>query len=264
MTSLKFFLFILSAIFISHSVSADEWPTIELAGIDLSTAKRIQVEEDPVYKTAKDYEAIPLAQVLSRFSETDRAAKDRVVVFVAKDGYSVSMALADAMSEHGYIAFRDIEAPSGKKWMTFKFGKETTTPAPFYLVWPKQGLDKWRYPWPFQLASISLQPASTYFGAAAPAKKTDDIRTGFNLFSTYCIRCHSVNLSGGQVGPELNIPKNITEYFIEAELVGFILNAPAYRSGTKMPSFEKILDRQQAEAIVTYLKQMKNEKSDTK
>ncbi len=264
MTSLKFFLFLLIAIFISYSVSADEWPTIELAGIDLSPAKRIQIEEDPVYKTAKEYEAIPLAQVLSRFSETDRAAKDRVVVFTAKDGYSVSMALADAMSEHGYIAFRDIEVPSGKKWMTFKFGKETTTPAPFYLVWPKQGLDKWRYPWPFQLASISLQPASTYFGATAPTKITDDVRIGFNLFSTYCIRCHSVNLSGGQVGPELNIPRNITEYFIEAELAGFILNAPAYRSGTKMPSFEKILDRQQAEAIVTYLKQMKNEKSDTK
>lgn len=264
MTRLKLFLFLLITIFISHSVFADEWPTIELAGIDLSAAKRIQIEKDPVYKTAKEYEAIPLTQVLSRFSETDRAAKDRVVVFVAKDGYSVSMALADAMSEQGFIAFRDTEAPSGQKWLTFKFGKETTTPAPFYLVWPKQGLDKWRYPWPFQLASISLQPASTFFGAAAPAKKTDDIRTGFNLFSTYCIRCHSVNLSGGQVGPELNIPKNITEYFIEAELAGFILNAPSYRSGTKMPSFEKILDRQQAEAIVTYLKYMKNEKAGTK
>lgn len=262
MIRLKFFL--LSAIFISHSVSADGWPTIELAGIDLSTAKRIQIEEDPVYKTAKEYEAIPLAQVVNRFPEADRAAKDRLVVFTAKDGYSVSMALADAMSEQGFIAFRDSEAPSGQKWLTFKFGKETTTPAPFYLVWPKQGLDKWRYPWPFQLASISLQPASTYFGAAAPVNKTDDIRTGFNLFSTYCIRCHSVNLSGGQVGPELNVPKNITEYFIEAELAGFILNAQAYRSGTKMPSFEKVLDRQQAEAIVTYLKQMKNEKADTK
>lgn len=263
MTRLKFFLFLLIAIFQSHSVSAEEWPTIELSGIDLTTVKRIQIKEDPVYKTAKEYEAIPLAQILSRFSEADRTAKDRVLVFTAKDGYSVSMALADAMSEQGYIAFRDVEAPSGQKWMTFKFGKETTTPAPFYLVWPKQGLDKWRYPWPFQLAAISLQPASTYFGAAAPAKKADDIRAGFNLFSTYCIRCHSVNLSGGQVGPELNVPKNITEYFIEAELAGFILNAPAYRSGTKMPSFEKILDRQQAEAIVTYLKHMKKEKIET-
>lgn len=259
MTKLQFLLFLLTSFLLSHSAFAKEWPTIELTGIDLSSAKRVHVKEDPVYKTAKEYEAIPLAQVLRQFSETERS-KDKVIVFTAQDGYSVAMSLADAMSEQGYIAFRDIEAPSEKKWVEFKFGKETTTPAPFYLVWTKKGIDKWRYPWPFQLVSISLQPASAYFGAAAPAKETDDVRNGFDLFTTYCIRCHSVNLSGGQVGPELNVPKNITEYFIEQELVGFILNASAYRSGTKMPSFEKIINRQQAEAIVTYLKHMKTEK----
>ena len=64
-------------------------------------------------------------------------------------------------------------AAENKKWQDFKFGKQTMTPAPFYLVWPKKGLDEWRYPWPFQLVSLSLQPAKTYYGAAAPVTNTD-------------------------------------------------------------------------------------------
>jgi cytochrome c2 len=81
------------------------------------------------------------------------------------------------------------------------------------------------------------------------------------LFSRYCIRCHSVNLFGGKVGPELNIPKNITEYFKEQDLPKFILNANAYRAGTKMPNFESIITTDDAENIVHYLKQMKSEKT---
>lgn len=254
-------LLLLWTTFLSPSVFAEEWPKIDLDGIDLSSAKRIQVADDPVYKKAKEYEAIPLSQVLSKLDISEfTSAKDSVVVFAAKDGYNVAMSLADAKSEKGYIAFRDTSAPAGQKWVEFKFGKEMTTPAPYYLIWSRQGIDKWRYPWPFQLASISIQPASAYFGAAAPVQANEGAGRGFNLFTTYCIRCHSINLSGGNVGPELNIPKNITEYFIENELSGFILNAPAYRSGTKMPSFDKIISPKQADSIVTYLKHMKTEK----
>lgn len=183
------------------------------------------------------------------------------MVFTATDGYKVAMAYSDAIAEQGFIAFRD-NGEENKKWLDFKFGKQTMTPAPFYLVWPKIGLDEWRYPWPFQLASLSLEPAKAYFGAAAPATNTNaQVNKGFMLFSRYCIRCHSVNLAGGKVGPELNIPKNITEYFKEQELPKFILNANAYRAGTKMPNFESIITTDDAEDIVSYLKQMKSKKT---
>ena len=133
------------------------------------------------------------------------------------------------------------------------------TPAPFYLVWPEK-VDKLRYPWPYQLISIELQPVSSYYDAAAPKQQTEAINKGFQLFSTYCIRCHSINLIGGNVGPELNIPKNVTEYFMASELPGFIRNAPSYQAGTKMPVFEDVINEQQAQQIIQYLQQKKSEK----
>jgi hypothetical protein len=85
-----------------------------------------------------------------------------------------------SLAEQGFIAFRDNGAEN-KKCLDFKFGKQTITPAPFYLVWPKKGLDEWCYPWPFQLVSLSLEPAETYFGAAAPAASTNaQVNKGFS------------------------------------------------------------------------------------
>ena len=243
---------------------ATDWPTFNLLKVNSSNTPKsqtVKVSHDPVYKSSKEYQAYPLAEILNKITVPDSLKTDElVIVFTSADGYKVSMTYSDAVTEQGFIAFKDNAATENKNWLDFKFGKQTMTPAPFYLVWPKKDLDEWRYPWPFQLVSLSLQPARAYFGAAAPAHADARINNGFVLFSRYCIRCHSVNLSGGKVGPELNIPKNITEYFKEQELNGFILNAAAYRAGTKMPKFESIITANDAQDIVHYLKQMSSEK----
>ncbi|WP_020562190.1 c-type cytochrome [Methylosarcina fibrata] len=259
---LFYILFFLS-LMIQSVFAAEKWPEFNLikAGdSQLPPARTVAVGHDPVYKTSKEYQAYSLREILEKLPMPPSTAEDRLIVFTAVDGYKVAMAYQDALSEEGFIAFKDNAAPANKKWLEFKFGKQTMTPAPYYLVWSRKGLDEWRYPWPFQLASVSLQSAKSYFGAAAPSVTDKKINNGFNQFSRYCIRCHSVNLSGGEVGPELNIPKNITEYFKEEELVGFILNAKNYRAGTKMPVFEELIGKDGAEDIVRYLKQMKLEK----
>ncbi|MGZ8095787.1 MAG: c-type cytochrome [Methylosarcina sp.] len=242
----------------------EKWPEFNLVKADaaqLPQSKTVIVDHDPVYKASKEYQAYPLREILKHLPKpASFNVDDQMIVFTAVDGYKVAMAYQDSMSEEGFIAFKDNAAPENKKWLEFKFGKQTMTPAPYYLVWPKKGLDEWRYPWPFQLVSISLQPAKSYFGAAAPSVADKKVNNGFSLFSRYCIRCHSVNLSGGDVGPELNIPKNITEYFKEEEIAGFILNAPTYRAGTKMPVFEGLISNDNAQDIVSYLKQMKLDK----
>lgn len=257
---------ILFILFIPAFSAAAEEPFPELK-LDQAVAKLkpklqiVAVEHDPVYRAPKSYRAFPLADLLETLKlPKSLNANDAVIVFTSVDGYKVSMAYQDALRAHGYIAVSDVAAPDNQSWTRFKFGKQSMTPAPYYLVWTAKGLDEWRYPWPFQMAEISVQSAQSYFGAAAPEGGGQSVERGFYLFSRYCIRCHSVNLAGGEVGPELNIPQNITEYFKEEAIAGFILNATAFRAGTKMPVFENLLSNDDARAIVSYLKRMRSEK----
>ena len=53
-----------------------------------------------------------------------------LIVFTAADGYKAAMAYKDAITEQGFIAFRDNDAEN-KNWLDFKFGKQTITPAPY-------------------------------------------------------------------------------------------------------------------------------------
>ena len=257
MYKLKFFFLLL---FISSHVFADGYPDFNLltaSGNQFQTASKITIVKDPVYNTKKHYLAYPLAGIIKSLAkQSTKSLTDSVLVFTAADGYKVTMSYQDALLEKGYIAFKDLSAKNAS-WVEFKFGNERITPAPYYLVWTNPELDKWRYPSPFQLTSISLQSADSYFSAAAPASNNKKVKQGFSLFSRYCIRCHSVNQTGGKLGPELNQPKNITDYYTAQQLTDFILDAPSLRPKTKMPVFKDILNNKDALAIQHYLKSMK-------
>ena len=256
------FLFMIAA---ASPTIASDWPSFNLLAADptiLPPPISLTVSQDPVYQAKKSYQGYPLIPILKSLTiPANYKAEELVIVFTAKDGYKVAMAYQDAYTEKALIAFRDKDAPGKENWIAFKFGSEMITPDPFYLVWPKRGLDKWRYPWPFQLTSISLRPATEYFGAATPRSGTTSVHQGFNLFSRYCIGCHSVNRVGGKVGPELNLPVSITEIYDDRKLSSYIRDAQSLRPGSKMPAFNKILETTEIDNIVKYLKQMQLEKN---
>ena len=85
---------------------------------------------------------------------------------------------------------------------------------------------------------------------------------GFVMFKNDCIRCHSINLQGGDVGPELNAPQNVTEYWRPEVLRDFIRDAPGFRFKSKMPSFSH-LKSEQLDHLIAYLTHMKTFKIQT-
>jgi cytochrome c2 len=60
------------------------------------------------------------------------------------------------------------------------------------------------------------------------------------------------------MGPELNYPKSVTEYWIETELVNYIVNPASFRHKVKMPTLG--ITKQQSQEIVDYLEYMSDHK----
>ncbi len=214
--------------------------------------------DDPVYKTKKSFDGFDLDQVLQLLGPIPKELDE--IVFQAKDGYAPSMAVAKAFSKKAVLAFQ--ERGTKQKFGLVQQGKARVTPAPYYVVW-LDGKDVGEgFPWPYQLAKIELVSFRKKYAKIYPhtEEPISVVMRGFLTFTQQCIACHSINLMGGDIGPELNIPKNITEYWDRDTLEAFIKQADSFRAKSKMPSFANILKDEDIENLVKYLGYMKGHK----
>lgn len=213
--------------------------------------------DDPVYKRKQRYEGFWLSDVLKELGAAGKLQPDLYLRFRCKDGYLPIMPLARAQGGKALIAIRDLGAPAGKKWQPRPEGGANSTPEPSYLVWVSSSGDPDEYPWPYQMVAIELVTPSEALGEAAPGVSTGN--AGFQLFVTHCLKCHSINGLGGTMGPELNVPCSVTEYWNPRFLSAFIANASSIRAQTKMPDFRSLPEKD-IQSIVGYLEYMAGHK----
>ncbi|MNJ74677.1 Cytochrome c [compost metagenome] len=80
------------------------------------------------------------------------------------------------------------------------------------------------------------------------------------MFQQNCLACHRLNGAGdAQVGPDLNVPHNPTEYFRPEYLRQLIRDPQSLRQWpqAKMPGFaESVLSEQELDALLAYLGHM--------
>jgi mono/diheme cytochrome c family protein len=147
---------------------------------------------------------------------------------------------------------------SSEKVLPFKnfgHGKEASNPGPNYIVW-KNGDDREekKKPWPWALVALHKEEMDD----TLIRPKNPKLNAGYNLYKQHCIACHSINLVGGQVGFEMNIPKNITEYRTYEFFSSFVVAPESYRAQSKMPA--RKLPESELKAIWEYLKGKAGEK----
>lgn len=216
--------------------------------------------DDPLYKKEKTFQAFRLADIAKLgFERTSAQLADHAFVLTALDGYTVNIDGARLIEKGGFVAFDDVSHADG--WEPIEERK--ADPAPLYLVWTgDQQREEKLYPRPWQLTEFSIADEQDNHTAAQPAHLDSDKPAwrGYELFRQECVACHSVNQSGGTVGPEFNIPKNITEYRSREFVLAFIANPATYRY-SKMPSFEQLSD-DDLDDIWSYLVAMKDRKID--
>lgn len=239
---------------------AEAWPKLEVGGLaDAAGIPTVEVTiaEDPVYGGEKRYRGIALADVLEAVPAVgDLARRGALVVFHAADGYTAAMNLERALTAGGILAVGDLDAPPGQSWIAIEQGGREVSPAPLYLVWPGAESGDPRYVWPYQIQTIEMKPFAEQYGASVPDGGDEAVRRGFEQMRVRCLTCHAVNLVGGDLGPELNVPMNVTEYWLPEMLPRYIRNAPSFHARSKMPSFRDTLTDGDVADILAYLRFM--------
>jgi cytochrome c2 len=218
----------------------------------------ITIINDPVYHKAKKYKAVnAVAVIKTEIDLTKLDPKNTKIVFECIDGYKPEMPLELFLNAKPYLAFQDLDAPKGTNWEPIvKDGNEMNA-APFYIVYSSVSEKDTRYKWPYNLVKIYLEPVNKSTLELYPLKNRK-LESGYTLFKNQCLTCHGINGIGGTMGPELNCPKSVTEYWNENELVDYIVNPASFRHKVKMPTLG--ITKQQSQEIVDYLKYMSENK----
>lgn len=223
----------------------------------LENTRVISLSKDPVYMKKKRYNAISLKEILETYSSAKKQnAAETKVVFECEDGYKPEMSLEKLLTSKAYLAVSDVDAPKDTEWEPLMDKGREIKMEPFYVVYEGVSGDDISYKWPYNLVKIHLAPLHENDAALVP--KSEAAMAGYELFKNRCQTCHSINKIGGKMGPELNFPKNVTEYWKTEDLKAFIQKPEAYRFEVKMPNLG--IKPKEAEEIVKYLEYMSKNK----
>ncbi|WP_264563725.1 c-type cytochrome [Flavobacterium sp. N3904] len=218
----------------------------------------VTIVNDPVYHKTKKYHAVNALLLLKNEIDLSKVnIKNTLIVFECIDGYKPEMPLELFLNAKSYLAFKDVDAPKGSNWeKIIKNGNEMNAD-PFYLVYTSVSSDNQEYKWPYNVIKFHFVSKNKNIEALQP-KDDKKAMKGFVLFQKQCITCHAINGIGGEMGPELNYPKSVTEYWKESELIDYIVNPASFRHKVKMPTLG--ITKQQSQQIVDYLKYMSKNK----
>jgi mono/diheme cytochrome c family protein len=222
------------------------------------------VTENPTTAKTVTYIGVDLVDLLN-LAFGDQWKRYDLVKFVSRDGYQPLITREAILAHRGLVALRE-EGRENFSLVQRRQG-ETVNPGPFWLVWDTIGdssakTDAW-LSWPWQLAGLELTRLNREFSRSAPsADASEEANRGFTAFLQHCIKCHQMNGTGGDIGPELNYPISVTEYWQPEWLLRFIVDPRSVRYNAKMVGFYAGVQNREAiiRDIVSYLNAMARQK----
>ncbi|WP_306167750.1 cytochrome c [Pseudomonas sp. SLFW] len=238
---------------------AKTWNTDQL--LQHPQARDIDIPADVSYKREMHYRAVPVAALL------EGVTGDAHLQAVATDGFAAEMPAGPLLQKTGSQAWLAVDDPA-HPWPGLSQDKPSA--GPFYLVWTDPAASKISpEQWPYAVGQIKLLTSvAERFPALLPDAKLaadDPVNKGFALFQKNCLACHRLNGAGdSQLGPDLNIPHNPTEYFAGDYLKLYIRNPQNLRQWpqAKMPAItQEVLSDQELDQVVAYLKHMAGRKA---
>ena len=227
-------------------------------------AATIEVPKEVTSGGPMTYRAVPAAALLSGLNFPPGS----VIEAVAIDGFAAQIPLelmlnTDPSKSMAWIAIE----PADRPWPKVP-GKDYTA-GPFYVVWTKPEASGIRSEyWAYQLAKLrsQLSPVARWPALAVDDKlpADDPARAGEALYVAQCLPCHKMNGGGASdVGGDLNLPMNATEYMTDKGLRALIRDPKSVRfwPGMKMTGWSPdLISDEEIGHIVAYLKHMAGRK----
>lgn len=235
----------------------DAAQTVRLAELQKALRQEtLSVQSDLVYRKDKTYEGFWLADVLRHIGLDERSTDG--IVLTASDGYRVYFPFSvlkewEAAGIRPFLAIRDVAGPEG-----IPKGGKLYYPGPFWLVFqrPLTGKEQTLWQWIYQITTFEPLDMKAFRQRLRPAAADTDpsVASGAELYRAKCLTCHSLNLEGGTVGSELNVPQNITEYRSDDFLRKWLKDPASFRARAKMPNL--MLTDPEITDLLGYLKAM--------
>ena len=228
---------------------------------------QLTLDDNPVYPNCSiTYSAVPARLLFDKSTIKD----DSVIQFRATDGFSAPLPQQILLNSNAKrpIAFIAVE-DQNQKWPIID-GKNKSA-GPFLLIWKNVHLSlSGAENWPYQLVEFEVKDSFvTSYPNVIPGSEiqtTSDVYLGFQSFVNNCFACHKMNKEGkSDIGPDLNVPMNPTEYFKEEALKKLIRNPASVRfwSNQLMSAFdESMISDDELEKLIRYLAYMRERKVD--
>lgn len=216
-------------------------------------ATRTVTIDDPVYRRAMTYRAIPVSDLLKGLA----VAPDDYLQLIATDQFSIGVPARLALRPQALVAIEDPAHP----WPAIP-GKTNGTAGPFFVIWQDatRGEISSEY-WTYKLAALQVtdSPYKRWpaLAVADDVPATDPARRGLDRYVALCIACHRFKGAGeGEQGPDLGIPMNPVDYFQPDSLRRLIRDPAKVRTwpDRKMPGFDpQTLSDRDIDAIIAWL-----------
>ncbi|HEX2603769.1 MAG TPA: cytochrome c [Oxalicibacterium sp.] len=223
--------------------------------------RTIVIPNDVAYKRTMTYRALPLKALV----HLDQV---QALQFKAEDGFAATLPVSLLTgASQPWIAIEPPNAP----WPELKPGGRSA--GAFYLVWlspERSGVSPEQ--WPYQIAAIAaseaLPEAHPQILPDTSIPKDSAEYRGLQVYSAHCASCHRINGGGeANVGPDLNLPFNPTEYFQASFLRRYIRDPASVRSwpNMTMPGFpQSVISEPQLNDLLAYLRSMARHRNGAK
>jgi cytochrome c2 len=238
--------------------------TIETGALVRNSELQTLTINNPTDSIIRSYQGISLIPLLDAVFDPQWKTRDAIKL-TSSDGYQPIIPVRVILKYDGMIAIGE----NGRRGFSplARNNGETVDPGPFFLVWENiqdvaAKKESW-LSWPWQLTTIELTSFEReYPHSSPPPASHESVKKGFLAFRQHCMKCHAINGDGGDIGPELNYPVSVTEYWQPEWLIRFIADPQSVRANSKMiPFYRDVDNRPELIAdIIEYLKAMTRKK----